>query len=258
MGGSPRIAYRFNWRREFTPAIRTLIVANCAVFTVQKVMALATQGASDRWFAEWLGLIPVLAGRGLRVWQLFTYMFLHVGVLHLLFNMFTLWMFGRDLEPVWGARRFLTYYFLTGVGAGVCVLLVNLLPELWGRPQPISVTMGASGAIYGILMACALLFPDRQVWLIPLPIVISMRMFVLIWGAIAFFGSLEGAGNGISHVAHLGGLLVGYVYIRRGSYFYTARNLLTDWRQRRLRRKFDVYMRQHRDEPPSDPGRWVH
>ena len=253
-----RPAYRFNWRREFTPAIRGLIVANCLVFTLQRIAGLATNGESERWFAEWFGLIPVLAVPGLRVWQLATYMFLHAGVLHLLFNMFTLWMFGRDLEPAWGARRFLIYYFLTGIGAGVCVALVNLLPELWGHPQPISVTVGASGAIYGILMACALLFPDRQVWLIPLPIVISMRMFVLIWGAIAFFGSLEGAGNGISHVAHLGGLLVGYIYIRRGSYFFSLRNHYTDWRQRRLRRKFDVYMRQHRDEPPEPPGGWVH
>jgi len=195
---------------------------------------------------------------GLRVWTLFTYMFLHAGFLHLLFNMFTLWMFGRDLEPVWGKQKFLSYYLLTGVGAGVCVLLVNVIPDMLGYPQRVFATVGASGAIYGILMACGLLFPDRQVWLIPLPVMISMRMFVLIWGAIAFFSSLEGPGSGISNVAHLGGLLVGYVYIRRGSYFFTFRNSMRDWRQRRLRKKFEVYMKEHREDPPEDPGRWVH
>ena len=253
-----RFQYRFNWKREFSPAIRGLIVANCAVFAVMKIAAMVTDGGSDRWIAQWFGLIPILVVPGLRVWTLATYLFLHATFMHLLFNMFTLWMFGRDLEPLWGPRRFLTYYMLTGIGAGVCVALVNLVPLLWGSPQPLIVTVGASGAIYGILMACGLLFPDRQVWLIPLPVMISMRMFVLIWGAIAFFSTLEGPGTGISHVAHLGGLLVGYVYIRRGSYFFTARNLYTDWRQRRLRRKFEVYVREHRNEPPAPPGGWVH
>lgn len=253
-----RFEYRFNWKREFSPAIRWIIVANCAVFAVMEIAEMVMGGETIRWIYQWFGLVPILVVPGLRVWTLATYLFLHGGFWHLLFNMFTLWMFGRDLEPVWGARRFLSYYFLTGIGAGVCVVLVNLLPELWGHPQPVSVTVGASGAIYGILMACGLLFPDRQVWLIPLPVMISMRMFVIIWGAIAFFSSLEGSGSGISHVAHLGGLLVGYIYIRRGSYFFSMRNIYSDWRQRRLRRKFEVYMRDRRDEPPSDPSRWVH
>ena len=253
-----QIAYRFNWRREFTPAIRGLILANCLVFTAVKITSLLTGGEIDRFVLEWFGLIPELVVPGLRVWTLFTYMFLHAGFLHLLFNMFTLWMFGRDLEPVWGARRFVSYYVLTGVGAGVCVLLVNLAADWIGHPQRVTATVGASGAIYGILMACGLLFPDRQVWLIPLPVMISMRMFVLIWGALAFFSSLEGPESGISNVAHLGGLLVGYIYIRRGSHFFTFRNFLRDWRQRRLRKKFEVYMKEHRDEPPKPPGGWVH
>lgn len=252
-----RFEYRFNWKREFSPAIRNLIVANCAVFAVMRIAAMITDGATDRWAAEWFGLIPVLVVPGLRFWTLATYLFVHASFMHLLFNMFTLWMFGRDLEPVWGARRFLYYYLLTGIGAGVCVTAVNLLPRLWGHSQPDVVTVGASGAIYGILMACALLFPDRQVWLIPLPAMISMRMFVLIWGAIAFFSTLEGPGSGISHVAHLGGLVVGYFYIRRGSFLFRARNQLTDWKQRRLRRKFEVYMRERGDEPPPKPGRWM-
>ena len=253
-----RPTYRFDWKREFTPAIRWLIVANCAVFLFQQLLSMALGGEAERKLFEWFGLMPFAVVTGLRVWQLVTYLFLHAGILHLLINMFTLWMFGRDLEGVWGKRRFLQFYFLAGVGAGVCVLLVNIVPALWGQGLGMGVTIGASGAIYGVLMACAMLFPDRQVWLIPLPITISMRMFVLIWGAIEFFTSMQGASSGISHIAHLGGLLVGYLYLRRGSFFFHARNRLTDWRQRRLRRKFEVYMREHRDEPPRPPGGWVH
>ena len=253
-----RPTYRFDWKREFTPAIRWLIVANCAVFLFQQLLSMALGGEAERKLFEWFGLMPFAVVTGLRVWQLATYLFLHAGILHLLINMFTLWMFGRDLEGVWGRRRFLQFYFLAGVGAGVCVLLVNIVPALWGQRLGMGVTIGASGAIYGVLMACAMLFPDRQVWLIPLPITISMRMFVLIWGAIEFFTSMQGASSGISHIAHLGGLLVGYLYLRRGSFFFQARNRLTDWRQRRLRRKFEVYMREHRDEPPRPPGGWVH
>ena len=253
-----RPMYRFDWKREFTPVIRWLIVANCLVFVFEELLLLTGQGAAARAFFEWFGLMPYAVVNGLRVWQLGTYLFLHEGFLHLLFNMFTLWMFGRDLEGAWGKKRFLQFYFLAGVGAGACVVLVNVVPVLWGAPLGMGVTIGASGAIYGILMANAMIYPDRQVWLIPLPITISMRMFVLIWGAIAFFSSLQGASSGISHIAHLGGLLVGYLYLRRGSFFYHARNRLTDWRQRRLRKKFEVYMREHRDEPPAPPGGWVH
>ncbi|HUJ39940.1 MAG TPA: rhomboid family intramembrane serine protease [Candidatus Acidoferrales bacterium] len=255
-----RFEYRFNWKREFTPAIRWLIVANCVVFVMTVIAGKWGGLPAAIWINYRLGLVPALVVLRLQIWMLATYLFLHANFWHLLFNMFTLWMFGRDLEPVWGARRFLSYYFLTGIGAGVCVVLVNLAPALWGGSVGASAnrpTVGASGAIFGILMACGLLFPDRQVWLIPLPVMISMRMFVLIWGAIAFFEMLGGPNSGISDVAHLGGLLVGYLYIRRGSFFYTARNRLTDWRQRRLRRKFEVYMKEKRNEPPSGPGRWT-
>jgi len=234
-----------------------LVVANCAVYVFQKLLNLGLGDEAERKLIEWFGLMPYAVVHGLRIWQVVTYLFLHGGVLHLVFNMFALWMFGRDLESVWGLKRFLQFYFLTGIGAGLCVLLVNVAPELWGHPPGMGVTIGASGAIYGILMANALLFPERPVWLFPLPIQISMRMFVLLFGAIEFFTSLEGASNGISHIAHLGGLLVGYLYIRRGSHFFTMRNFLTDWRQRRLRRKFEVYMKERRDDPPSDPNRWV-
>jgi membrane associated rhomboid family serine protease len=249
---------RFDWRRHFTPAIRWLILINCGVFVLLKLASLVSGAEVERGVFVWLGLIPYSVVHGLKFWQPVTYLFLHAGVMHLIINMLTLWMFGCDLERSWGTRRFLSYYFLTGVGAGLCVVLVNVLPELWGHLQTPTVTVGASGAIYGILMACALLYPDRQVWLLFPPIALPMRIFVLLWGAFAFFSSLEGSGNGISHIAHLGGLLVGYLYLRRGSFFFHFRNHFTDWRQRRLRRKFEVYMREHRDEPPPPPGGWVH
>ena len=249
---------RFNWRQHFPPAIRWLILINCGVFVLLRVVGLLGWEEVERAVYLWLGLIPYSVVQGLKIWQPATYLFLHAGTMHLLINMLTLWMFGCDLERFWGTRRFLSYYFVTGIGAGLCVILVNVLPELWGYPQKPAVTVGASGAIYGILMACALLFPDRQVWLILPPVQMPMRIFVLMWGAVAFLGSLEGAESGISHIAHLGGLLVGYLYVRRDSFFFRARNQLTDWKQKRLRRKFEVYMKERRNNPPSPPGGWVH
>ncbi len=248
----------FNWRGVVTPAIKALILANTIVFLVQTVARLAI--GDDAWVTLnlWFGLVPKATVFGMRVWQPFTYLFLHADFLHLFLNMLILWMFGCDVERVWGRRRFLTYYLVTGVGAGLCVIAVNLLPALFGRPQPPAVTIGASGAIFGVLLAAGMLFPDRQVWLIPFPVMLPMRIFVLIMGAVEFFGTLQGSSSGISHLAHLGGLAVGYVYLRRGSLFFNLRNQLTDWKQRRLRRKFEVYMREHKNEPPSRPDRWVH
>jgi membrane associated rhomboid family serine protease len=251
----------FNWKGVVTPAIKWLILACSVVFLVQTVAALIGGRDAARWIVEWFGLIPLLATGGLRVWQPLTYLFLHGGLLHVLMNMLVLWMFGCDVERVWGRQRFLTYYFLCGVGAGLCVMAVNLFPLLLGRPAlegATGATIGASGAIFGVLLAAAILFPDRQVWLIPFPVMLPMRVFVLIMGAIEFFSSLEAAGSNVSHLAHLGGMGVGYFYLRRGSFFYSMRNQLTDWKQRRLRKKFDVYVREHKNEPPSRPDRWVH
>jgi membrane associated rhomboid family serine protease len=118
-------------------------------------------------------------------------------------------------------------------------------------------TIGASGAIYGILMAAAMIFPDRQIWLLPFPVTLPMRAYVAIIGAIEFFGTLGASGDNVSHISHLGGMLVGYLYLRRGSFFYGLRNQYSDWKRRRLRRKFEVYIHEHKDEPPSRPDRWV-
>jgi membrane associated rhomboid family serine protease len=171
--------------------------------------------------------------------------------------MFVLWMFGRDLELHWGRRRFYIYYFLTGIGAGIMNVAVKaLLYSPSGRAMEIP-TIGASGAIYGILLAAAMIFPDRQILLIPFPVTLPMRAYVAIIGAIEFFGTLGATGDHISHISHLGGMLVGYLYLRRGSFFYRLRNQYSDWKRRRLRRKFDVYMREHKDDSSSRPDRWL-
>ena len=248
--------YRFDWRGMFTPAIKTLVIANSAVFLVQNLVAWFGGTAGYRWVIEWFGLIPYTVTHGMRIWQPFTYLFLHADIWHLLLNMLVLWMFGRDLEMAWGKRRFYIYYFVCGVGAGLINILAKSIPLAWGAEPSLIATIGASGAIYGILLAMAVVFPDRQVWLIPFPIVLPMRVFVLIIGAIAFFSSL-GSGDNISHISHLGGMLVGYVYLRRGSFFYGWRNYYTDWKRKRLKRKFEVYMKNSQDKPPSSPDQWV-
>ncbi len=258
MGSYPRsYGYRFNWSGLLTPAIKTLLIANTAVFLVQTLVQLILGTQAHLWLIEWFGLMPRGVTHGLRVWQPFTYLFLHGGLMHLLINMLVLWMFGRDLELTWGRRRFYAYYFVTGMGAGVVNIIVKTIADPAGRGSALQPTIGASGAIYGVLLAAAMVFPDRQVWLIPFPITLPMRAYVAIMGAIEFFGTLGASGDNISHISHLGGMLVGYFYLRRGSFLYRMRNRLLDWKRRRMRHKFDVYMRDRQDKPPSRPDHWV-
>jgi len=128
----------------------------------------------------------------------------------------------------------------------------------WGSPALLAVpTVGASGAIYGVLLACAILMPQRRVWMFPLPVSISMRLFVVVMGALEFFFTLGNTGGSVSHICHLGGMLAGYIYLRRGSFLYNFRNSYSDWQKRRLRKKFEVYVRDHQDKPPSSPDNWV-
>ena len=150
-------------------------------------------------------------------------------------------------------------FLLTGIGAGCINVLVKTIIDPHGIGTAAIPTIGASGAIYGILLASAIVFPDRKVWLIPFPVQIPMKIYVLGAGAIEFFSTLGagGGGDNVSHVTHLGGMLVGYLYLRRGSWFFRARNGITDWKRKRARRKFEVYMNKNREEPPTRPDRWV-
>ena len=265
MGTFRTYGQRVRWGSFLTPAIKWLLIANTAVFLVQTSVSLLAGRTAAFALVTWFGLVPFFVTHGFRIWQPFTYLFLHGGLWHLLINMLVLWMFGGDIERTWGKRRFLNYYFLTGVGAGLVNVVVKTLLDVgpWGaaaggglRPSEIP-TIGASGAVYGVLMAAAILFPDRQVWLIPFPVTLPMRVYVFVMGLIAFFGALGASGDNVSHVTHLSGMLVGYLYLRRGTFLYRLRNRYLDWKRQRARRKFEVYMRDHKDEPPSLPDHWV-
>jgi membrane associated rhomboid family serine protease len=141
-----------------------------------------------------------------------TYLFLHADVFHILFNMLAVWMFGVDLERRWGTRAFVNYYAVTGIGAAICTLLVSLLP--FGGDTYLATTIGASGAVYGLLMAWAIVFPHRTILFLGV-FPLSARVFALIMGAISFSQALnQGGGTTVAHVAHLGGMLAGYWYLK--------------------------------------------
>jgi membrane associated rhomboid family serine protease len=260
-----------------TPAIRNIIIVCTGVFLVQTLLQLFFRSSYTAIFNHVLdlassyplsytaifnhvlGLAPGLVTHRLFLWQPATYLFLHDGILHILFNMLFLWMFGSDLERTWGTHRFYIYYFVTGIGAGLTTILVKTLLHSFGVGVDLYLpTVGASGAIYGVLLAAAIVFPDRQIWLIPFPVTIPMKIYVAGAIAIEFFLTLGQSGDNVSHVTHLGGALVGYLYLRRGLFLYRARNEYLDWKRRRAKRKFEVYMRDHKDEPPrSSDDRWV-
>src|SRR5215467_653976 len=255
-------SYRVSFDFYITPAIKLLLIANFAVFIFEVLFYRFSGLSAYVWLLNWFGLVPAGVIPGLRIWQPFSYLFLHdVGsIWHILMNMFMLWMFGRELELVWGKNRFLRYYFLTGVGAGLINVVVKLSPALFGLGVPKSAyipTIGASGAIFGILVACAILFPDRRVYIIPFPVAISMRTVVIAMTVLTFLGTFGLGDDKISHLCHLGGLAIGYVYLRRGSFLYGLRNSFSDWQSKRTRRRFEVYMSKHRKDPPSRPDNWV-
>jgi membrane associated rhomboid family serine protease len=193
-GRSPQL--RLGPSGSLPPVVAWLIGVNTAVYLLQV--------ATGDWLAREFGLIPALVERG-EFWRLFTYQFLHGGTFHLLINMFVLWMFGSELAPRWGARFFLRYYFVCAVGGGILFTLVRL-----GTWIP---SVGASGAIYGILMAYAMWFPNRQVYLyFVLPIRVRYMIVFLILLEIG--QAIQSTGTGIAHAAHLGGMAFGYAFLR--------------------------------------------
>jgi membrane associated rhomboid family serine protease len=217
-------------------AIKAIIAANVVMFLLT---ALLASRSID--LVAILGLRPAAVIHQLWIWQPFTYMFLHGGLLHILFNMLALWMFGTELERMWGTRYFVKFYFVTGIGAGLLTILVSLLGFSVTNFIYAVPTIGASGAIYGLLLAYALYFPDRPIYmyfLFPVP----AKVFVAIMGAIAFYASLAEAG-GIANATHLGGLVVGYAMLK-GSRFHPMAEVkyrYLKWRINRVRKKFDVY-----------------
>jgi membrane associated rhomboid family serine protease len=197
-----------------------------------------------------LGLVPQSVVHELRVYQLVTYMFIHAGLLHLVFNMLTLWMFGTELERMWGTRFFVKFYFICGIGAGVLTLLLSLLPIGPLRQLYFSDIVGASGAIFGLLLAYGMYFPERQIYMyliFPIP----ARIFVLIMGAITLFLALSDSG-GVANATHLGGLLVAYVYLKGARLklnpWAEVKYRYIKWKFNRVRKKFDVYSGGKNDE----------
>jgi len=224
------ISYQFG-PGPLSPAVKLLLITNVVAWVLNLIVPAMTLR---------LGLSPKDVFTGFAFWQPFTYMFLHDtrGFGHILFNMLSLWMFGTELERRWGTRFFTKYYFVTGVGAAVSTLLISLVSE----SVYYSLTVGASGAIYGLLLAWAMYFPHRTIYfyfLFPIP----ARVFVMIVGAIAFLSSFGGPGSGIAHIAHLGGLVVGYIYLKslRTRPIDELRYRWLRWRMDRARSRFDVY-----------------
>ena len=251
--------HRVSFDFYITPGVQLLIIANVAVYILEAFIHYFGGVGGYNWLLKWFGLVPAGVIPLLRIWQPFTYLFLHDinSIWHILVNMFTLWMFGREVELVWGRNRFLRYYFLTGVGAGLLNVVVNTVPMLWGHENSYVPTIGASGAIFGVLIACAILFPDRRAYIIPIPIPIKMKWIVAAMAAITFLGTFGLGDNKVSHICHLGGMLIGYLYLRRDSYLFRLRNEVSDWKYQRNRKKFEVYVNKNKNEPPSRPDRWV-
>jgi membrane associated rhomboid family serine protease len=227
------------------PGVRWLLITNTAVFVAYYLSTTFGFG----WIFGPFRLIPEQTVESLHVWQPITYLFLHdpTSFGHILLNMLSLFMFGKTLEETWGTERFLRFYFICGIGAGLCVILAGYLTNMAFVP-----TIGASGAIFGLLLAFGMLFPDATVlfsFLFP----IKAKYMVMIVGSITFLSSLN-ANSGVSHVAHLGGMLVAFLLLKttqgqsamrrpRGpSLMRRLEQAWTDYKLRRARKKFQVYM----------------
>jgi membrane associated rhomboid family serine protease len=212
-------------------ALKALIAANVVMFLATTFVPQLTL---------LLGLRPAAVLGSLQVWQLGTYMFLHGGIFHILFNMLALWMFGTELERIWGTRYFLKYYFVTGVGAGALTVVFSLLPFEFARTVHDAVIIGASGAVYALLLAYALYFPDRPILMIVFWV--PAKVCVAILAAIALVTSLSEIG-GVANATHLGGMIVGYLFLK-GARIHPLSEMkyrYLKWKINRVRKKFDVY-----------------
>ena len=214
-----------------TPAVKLLLIVNVAVFVIVNVAVVSLDPFLESRIFMLFGLVPSLVWSNFYLWQLFTYQFLHGGLFHILFNMLALWMFGCNLERRWGTEFFFKYYFVSVVGGGI--LNAVLVP---GQSAP---SIGASAGIYGILLAYGLIYPNQIVYfyfLFP----IKMKHFVWIIGGIAFYSSITAGQSGIAHLAHLGGMLFGYLYLRSGNPWDSFKLYLDQRRLARLKRRFQV------------------
>jgi membrane associated rhomboid family serine protease len=233
----------------FTPWVKKIVLACAGVYLLQRVLELVSPTAEG-----YLSFYFSLSGAGVMhgfIWQLVTYSFLHGGLWHLLLNMLTLWMFGSQEEQDWGSRQFLEYYFFCVIGAALVTVGVSYAG--FGM-SPMTRTIGASGGIYGLLIAFGMLYGNRELFLFPIPFLIKAKYLVAILIFIVLVSTLQPAG-GVANFAHLGGLFFGFLYLkllpRRGlSYassekYFSLRNSYYRWKRKRAARKFEVYMKQH-------------
>jgi membrane associated rhomboid family serine protease len=239
----PHYRYRTSsFSGYFPPGVKWLLIVNSLVF----VLFYLGGGSVQSHLLTLVALSAEATVHNLFVWQIFTYMFLHGGALHLLFNMLSLWFFGLQLERDWGTRQFLKYFFYCGMAAGVCVVGFNIAaakltgdPIWWNIP-----TLGASGAIFGVLVAFAVLYPDQTVlmnFLFP----VKAKYMVMIYAAVELI-LIIGPNYGVSNIAHLGGMAFGYLYLKRRLPVIRLprldlRGAYNRWRLARAKKKFQVY-----------------
>ena len=198
--------------RGLTRGVKILLITNVSIYFLQQFMGDLLIGA--------LGVTPVKVLQDLSVHQIFTYMFLHGGLFHILINMFVLWMFGTEIEKTWGTKRFFKYYFLTGVAGGIFTVMF--------QPNATYPTIGASAAIYGLLVAYAVLFPNRTIYLYFL-FPIKVKYAVILFIGLEILAVLSTQPDGVGHWAHLGGAVVGFIYLK------------ADWRFRSFIRYFSPW-----------------
>lgn len=229
--GSSAMSYSFG-PGPITPAVKALLIANVTAFVVTYFWREAEIP---------LRLLPAAVIGSGAIWQLVTYMFLHGNMGHIFFNMLTLWMIGVELERMWGTKYFTKFYFACGIGAGVTQVLLGFIPGAIGSQFYYTATIGASGAIYGLLLAFGLYFPTRP-FLVFFVFPVPAKVLVMILGGMSLLLAL-GGGGGIAHTAHLGGLVTGYFYLKgkRINLLSEIQYRYLKWRINRMRRKFDVY-----------------
>ncbi len=226
--------------RNIPIVTRNLLIINVLVYLLASVLQFGGKSLTD-----W-GALHFFMASDFHVYQFITYQFLHGGFTHLFFNMFALWMFGCVIENVWGPKKFIFYYIFCGVGAGLCQEMVQYIsfaadgltsmdPEqvlnvngqrlmTVDQIMNLSSTIGASGAVYGILLAFGMTFPNERIFIFPLPIPIKAKWFVAVYAIIEFVSAMSSVGDGVAHMAHIGGMLFGFLLIlywrkRPNSYF---------------------------------------
>ena len=197
--------------------VKLLVIINIIGFILTEL-----SGQRNMLFSSF-GLVPNQVWTNFKVWQLFTYLFVHGGFLHIFFNMFVLWMFGKDLEIQWGKNEFLLFYFTCGIGAGLMTVLFSV--------NSIVPIVGASGAIYGLLVAYGFTYPNRMVYLYGL-FPLKVKYMVLGLGIIAFFASLSANQSNVSHITHLSGMIIGVLYIY---FIFNWKNIKMEYYRLRLK-----------------------